>query len=347
MKIFCIYFIVIFIVFGCNNNSTQINDVKPDSTELIIPDLTLKNSIQSLNLMNNKVNDSILIEKIEIEKTNNHIDTFKMRTKNFNNKTLLKTDSLENEIIFNELKKYCLSCDTIAINKQLPYGSKKLINHKFPAEGFVFYKNVDSMSNQNQNSFIKILDFFVKEVNYFEGSNTHGLIPVVTQYEKLTLSRNSLEDIFKNINFSSISFPIAYRFPNMGVYHVYCTFRGFGPGGITNIFPDMHVDKYYHARKLANHCSAMLVLYNPKTHFAYYLIAFSTTDFNTFDSKFRFFYITKDKKILIYEGKSIRQKDIKSNEYIDEYKITLNKTHVISVDTNNEIVIENLNNNEH
>ena len=235
------------------------------------------------------------------------------------------------------------------INIDLPFGSEELLNHIFPAEGFIINKNNNSFDQPHLKEFFAIWNYYLDLVKFSE-YNSIASMPLFEYSEFISLENDTIpfsmndnffeaySEIFLkgNQNFNK---EFWYRLPNFKKYLAfYIAGNGLYDGTDYSPFP---TDFDYWWRGSEHNCYGAIIFVDTLESNAFFLPAFSLELIDGLIS-FQFFYITNDKNILIYEGESIRQKNAEVDEYINEFKITIRKTQLLSVNTNNEIVIESL-----
>jgi hypothetical protein len=146
-----------------------------------------------------------------------------------------------------------------------------------------------------------------------------------------------------SLKIEGLNYVFNYRYPNFGKYLTYYITDFGREDNYTNDCNSPFSEANFGYSSL-NFCGkyGIIVLLDTTKKIGHYIpILLYDSGSEVFNMNFRFFYITKNKEILIYEGESIRQKNAETDEFIDKFKVTLNKTHIISVDSNNEIVIKN------
>lgn len=253
------------------------------------------------------------------------------------------------------------------INMYYPFGSlilnKKSFSLDFKINTQEYLDKVKSFVNVFCNIWNYYFDSLISIVYAYWGGDSEGkgaiVLPKIESTQLYPFeSRLSFEKYYSQSLFDIENYQENYQSPLSLLESIYSLYTIYRFPNIENNQVFFSVETTYYGcdnshLNFASSClkpiqnlTGYLIILNKSTNHANILPVFSL-QCKAFDNYYRFFYITEDKKILIYEGKSIRQKDVSTDKYLDEYKITLNKTHVISVDANNEIVIENINNDKH
>ncbi|MCF8373176.1 MAG: hypothetical protein K9H64_16270 [Bacteroidales bacterium] len=269
---------------------------------------------------------------------------------------LNKNDSIRNQKFYDLLKLYRtdrISLDTYDfVNKQFPYGPEALVNHIFPEDGFSIYKHPDSIQEPHFKELFDIWSFYMNEMSnrFQDGAGRVFVLPIITEVEKVYLhSSFSFEDRIED--FASLNETKTwgdncadYRFPNIGKYQSYYI-SWYGKQNYSEIepFPD---NMYYNLRNHEDGSYGMLVLYDSLSYKAKFIPVFAFIGaYRTL--VFRFFYITKDKRIFIYEGateQTVTKRHTSTENLVDiKYDVDLKKRFEIAVLDNGEIKITDQN----
>ncbi|MCF8371876.1 MAG: hypothetical protein K9H64_09650 [Bacteroidales bacterium] len=236
-----------------------------------------------------------------------------------------------------------------SINIDLPLGAEELLNHIFPKEGFIINKNNNSLDQPHLKDFFAIWNYyldlveisdynFIASMPLFEFSNFISLENDTIPFSMNDNFFEAYSEIFLEDN-QNFNLEFWYRLPNFKKYLAfYIAENGLSDTRDYSPFP---TDFDYWWRGSEHNCYGAIIFVDTLESNAIFLPAFSYELIDNLIS-FQFFYITKNKEILIYEGESIRLKNPETDEYIDKFKVSLNETHIITVNKNNEIVIDNL-----
>lgn len=277
------------------------------------------------------------------------VDNYRNYYSDVDLKVIFREDTIviANDSIANELKYkiYNVDAKNPCIMK-LPHGPPPLKNENFPKEGFIIDKSLKTNNQPYKKEFFEVWTFYLNEVNKFSGGDFAGFdVPRATKTSRIDLEASisgvkprfyEEKSFFRQI--------CQYRLPDFGKYKIYYDLIGGGGPLQLEKSPFIRKEGTYNEIGSEHGIYGFLIMYDTTNSHAHIIniLSFNNPTSIVDDLHFRFFFITKDKEILIYEGMSKRQKNLQTNKYTDKYKITIQKTHSITVDSNNKIVIENL-----
>ena len=242
------------------------------------------------------------------------------------------------------------------INQQLPYGPKELMNNIFSKDYFHHVKNDFYDTTRIISDLYKICRFYFKNIedtiSTYWGGDSDGTgsirLPKIRSAQIYPFE-NSDNSFFQYLDTQSpleilekiIRLHVVYRFPDIQNCEIYLSSKGANYGSYSYLpfYTDKKKEGYLFD---INELVAYFIIVNKKSNHAKIIPAIAFEKYDNFDFSFRFFYITADKKILVYEMETKRKKDWEINKYIDEYDIRLRMTNIMTINTNNEIVIESL-----
>jgi hypothetical protein len=281
-----------------------------------------------------------LKKKIPLNKKNDSLIRFKILVENQKSNEIKKRKKINDGIDFNPCK----------INKKLPFGPSELLSYRFPDNGFTIDKIADSLHQVHFKEFFSIWTFYLKEINKTDCGDVdcQNYLPRIYELDKINIDGKYIEsesiNAYKTISedIKMMGIPVDYRLTNIGQYQTYYT-TDYVMYSESQKEPFLDSTSFnYPFRGFENQSYGMIFLYNPSNYKAKVIPVF--TFIETSDGFiFRFFYITKDKKIKIYEGysKEYAVRKITDQEIIQYYKydITIKEHFEIVVLKNGEIKI--------
>jgi len=214
--------------------------------------------------------------------------------------------------------------------KNFPFGADILLEHKFPTEGFYLDSSRIISKEPHCVVFINILKFYIDNRNNKCISQEYTpdfTFPEVKNAYEINFDLNdgaNFEEVkrdtyTKNYNAFFDNPYIVYRLDNIGPYHTYY-FSEIGNETYCSYFFNIYNYDY----QFFNSGTGQIVFYNPVNYKAIIINGFklypgvSNNDYIYFEkykffTDFQFFYITKDKNIIIWNGTIDYEEERNSN----------------------------------
>lgn len=345
---------IVFIIIIINLSSCEWKTTKKDSTNNVFQtDISTKipkNTMLTLNkssYINNKHlrNDNEIILKLDDIKNGDTI--FFNREKGYDK---LFQDYFKFRSIGGKMRN--------DINEKYPYGPKEIRNNTFPSNFFHYTQKGYYDTAMVIYDLYKVCKFYFMDREdtlcaYWGGDNLGDdalFLPKIKSAQYLSIDENESPYFSYSANVRNplnqleylLEQYVVYRFPDIQNNEIYLTSYEANKGSYSYWpFYTEYGDRLYSIKDV----SASLFIIN-KTTKHNSIIKVLSFEIDDFDVDFRFFEITKDKKIIIYKMVSKRLKDWSSGNFTNEYDIWLRKSHIISINNDSKIEIEKINNND-